>query len=117
MAEYKPYLDAFFVDAEQLMWELSETKHYFTNYEFIRRAGQRHQGAYVGLLKAVLDHRGEEYLFNVAHENLGIGISRIAQELNYRQEKNSGIYEDNIWGDRSKAIAYHRTENVKSPTG
>jgi hypothetical protein len=41
MAEYKPFLDELFSDAEELMWELSEKDGQFTNYAFIRRAGQR----------------------------------------------------------------------------
>ncbi|MEP7285788.1 MAG: hypothetical protein ABI947_08470 [Chloroflexota bacterium] len=49
--EYKPYLDSLFADAPDLFDALSAKKGYFTNYEFIRRACQRHQGAYVGLLQ------------------------------------------------------------------
>lgn len=113
MAEYKPYLDGLMEDAESLMWELSEKNGYFTNYEFIRRAAQRHQGAYVSLLKAVLDHRGDQYLFNIAHENFGQAISRVASRLGYEQDKNSGVQDFNIWGDESDAVIYRRTERVR----
>ena len=45
MAEYKPHLDVIFENAEQLMWQLSTKDGYFTNYAFLRRACQKHQGA------------------------------------------------------------------------
>jgi hypothetical protein len=115
MAEYKTFLDAFFEDAETLMWEISQKQGHFSNYEFIRRAGQKHQGAYVGLLNAVLEHRGEQYLFNIAHENIGKRLSLAAEKLGYEQDKDSGISEANIWGDVREAVLYRRTSKVQQP--
>jgi hypothetical protein len=116
MAEYKPYLDQLFADADQLMWQLSEKKGYFTNYEFLRRAAQRHQAAYIRLLNAVLSHRSEEaYLFNIAHENIGSTLLTRAQQAGYEPERNSDVKEHNIWGDAAKPVVYRRTERVRQP--
>ena len=115
MAEYKPFLDVLFSDAEMIMWELSAKDGYFTNYAFLRRAGQRHQGAYVGLLRTILDDRGEDFLFNIAHENIGSRLSRVAQDAGYKQQKDRGDTDVNIWGDTEKAVLYHRTERVQQP--
>ncbi|CAG0961602.1 hypothetical protein ANRL2_00930 [Anaerolineae bacterium] len=115
MAEYKPFLDRIFVDAEQIMWELSAKDGYFTNYAFLRRACQKHQGAYVELLKTVLDHRGETYVFNLAHQSIGSNLSSVAQNAGYEQDKDSGISEFNIWGDKEKAVVYRRTSRVQKP--
>ena len=115
MAEYKPHLDAIFEDAKHLMWQLSAKDGYFTNYAFLRRACQKHQGAYVELLKEVLDHRGDQYLFNLAHQSIGQRLSNEAQKAGYKQDKTSGLVEHNIWGDEEKAVVYHRTERVHQP--
>jgi hypothetical protein len=115
MAEYKPYLDIIFADAEKLMWQLSAKDGYFTNYAFIRRACQKHQGAYTNLLKTVLDDRGETYVFNLAHQSIGSQLSSVAQNAGYEQDKDSGIKEVNIWGDSEKAVVYRRTDRVKQP--
>jgi hypothetical protein len=115
MAEYKPHLDVIFADAKQLMWQLSTKDGYFTNYAFIRRACQTQQGAYASLLKTILDDRGEEYLFNLAHQSIGNRLSTAAQNAGYEQDKNAGIMEVNIWGDPEKAVVYRRTERVRQP--
>jgi hypothetical protein len=115
MAEYKPHLDVIFADAEQLMWQLSTKDGYFTNYAFIRRACQKQQGAYASLLKTILDDRGDEYLFNLAHQSIGNRLSAAAQNAGYEQDKNTGIMEVNIWGDPEKAVVYRRTERVRQP--
>jgi hypothetical protein len=113
--EYKPFLDALFEGADVLMWSLSEEKDYFTNYEVLRRSAQQHQAAYVNFLKTVLDHRGEAYLFNIAHENIGSRLRDEAMKLGYRQEKQAGVREVNIWGDDTPAVVYHRTASVCPP--
>lgn len=115
MAEYKPYLDVIFSDAEQLMWQLSAKEAYFTNYAFLRRACQKHQGAYAQLLNTILADRGEDYLFNLAHQSIGSRLSTVAQNAGYEQDKNTGIIETNIWGDPEKAVVYRRTERVRQP--
>lgn len=115
MAAYKPHLDVIFENAEQLMWQLSAKDGYFTNYAFLRRACQKHQGAYASLLKTILDDRGEDYLFNLAHQSIGNRLSSVAQNAGYKQDKNSGIIEVNIWGDPEKAVVYRRTERVQPP--
>lgn len=115
MAEYKPHLDVIFSDAEQLMWQLSTKDGYFTNYAFLRRACQKHQGAYAMLLKTILDDRGEDYLFNLAHQSIGNRLSTEAQNAGYEQDKNTGIMENNIWGDPEKAVVYRRTPHVRKP--
>lgn len=115
MAEYKPHLDAIFENAEQLMWQLSAKDCYFTNYAFLRRACQKHQGAYASLLKTILDDRGEDYLFNLTHQSIGNRLSSVAQNAGYEQDKNSGIMEVNIWGDPEKAVVYRRTNRVQQP--
>ena len=115
MADYKTHLDLLFEGADALMWELSEAEGYFTNYAFIRRAAQRHQGAYVNLLKTVLDHRGEAYLFNIAHQSIGGQLSHVAQKAGYEQRKNQKIQEFNIFGDVTPCVIYVRTERVTRP--
>ena len=115
MAEYKPHLDVIFENAEQLMWQLSAKDGYFTNYAFLRRACQKHQGAYASLLKTILDDRGEDYLFNLAHQSIGNTLSSTAKKAGYKQDKGSGIMEVNIWGDPEKAVVYRRTERVQQP--
>lgn len=115
MAEYKPYLDVIFADAEQLMWELSAKNGQFTNYSFLRRACQKHQGAYVRLLMTILDDRGEDYLFNLGHQSIGARLSTAAQNAGYEQDKNTGIMEVNIWGDPEKAVVYRRTDRIHPP--
>lgn len=114
MAEYKPFLDVIFDNAEQIMWELSAKSGSFTNYAFLRRACQLHQGAYVGLLHAVLEHRGEDYLFNIAHQSIGSTLSARAQNAGYVQTKNTQSWELNIWGDRERPVIYTRTDRVQS---
>lgn len=115
MAEYKPHLDVIFENAERLMWQLSAKDGYFTNYAFLRRACQKHQGAYASLLKTILDDRGYDYLFNLAHQSIGNTLSSTAKKAGYEQDKDSGIMEVNIWGDPEKAVVYHRTERVQQP--
>ncbi len=107
---YAVLLDALFEDCGQLMWDLSAAEGQFTNYAFLRRATQRHQGAYVRLLALVLQERGEEYLFNLAHQYIGGRISTVARHHGYEQIKDSGITEVNIFGDSSPAILYRRTD-------
>lgn len=114
MAE-KPHLDVIFSNAEQLMWQLSIKDGYFTNYAFLRRACQQHQGAYATLLNTILDDRGEQYLFNLAHQSIGNRLSNAAKKAGYEQDKNTGIIEANIWGDPEKAVVYRRTAHVQQP--
>jgi hypothetical protein len=97
------------------MWQLSTKDGYFTNYAFIRRACQKQQGAYASLLKTILDDRGEEHLFNLAHQSIGNTLSSTAKKAGYEQDKDSGIMEVNIWGDPEKAVVYRRTERVQQP--
>ena len=52
--DYKPLLDEFMHDADAMMWTLSHETGYFTNYEFIRRTAQKHQGAYARLIAQYL---------------------------------------------------------------
>ena len=115
MAEYKPFLDEMFASADQLMWQLSRTDGYFTNYAFLRRVCQNHQGAYTNLLKTVLDDRGEDYVFNLAHQSIGHRLSIAAQAAGYEQDKSAGITESNIWGDTEKAVVYRRTARTPQP--
>jgi hypothetical protein len=103
MAEYKPFIDELFAGAEFLMWEISAQNNCFTNYEFLRKTSQRHQGAYVQLLHAVFEHRGADYLFNIAHENIGRKLRQIAENAGYEVEKNSHRQEKNIFGDDTTA--------------
>jgi len=119
MAEYKPFLDVIFGSAERLMWDLSAESGEFTNYEFLRRACQKQQGAYANFLKTVLDTRGEAFLFNIVHENIGNRLSSEAVKLGYEQDKNPppSVQETNIWGDPSKPIVYRRTDRVRNPVG
>ena len=115
MADYKPYMDELFVDAHQVMWELSQKEGYFTFYAFMRRIGQLRQGAYVRLLAMVLEHEGEQKLFNQAHLHVGKHLSSIAQAAGYEQDKNLAIKEINIWGDPTDTTIYRRTERVQQP--
>jgi hypothetical protein len=102
--DYKPLLDDFMRDAEALMWTLSQEKGYFTNYEFIRRTAQKHQGAYARLIAQHLQDRGEQYLFNLVHQSIGGSLSSIAKKLGYQQEKGTDVVDWNIWGDQEKAV-------------
>jgi hypothetical protein len=111
--DYKPLLDEFMHSANALMWSLSETQGYFTNYEFIRRMAQKHQGAYARLIGQTLKDRGEQYLFNLVHQSIGGSLSHLAQKLGYQQDKDSNIMDWNIWGDQEKAVVYRRTEAVR----
>jgi hypothetical protein len=113
--DYKPLLDEFMRDAEALMWNLSQERGYFTNYEFIRRAAQKRQGAYARLIAQYLQDRGEQYLFNLAHQAIGGSLSSMAQKLGYQQEKGTDVMDWNIWGDQEKAVVYRRTDAVRPP--
>ena len=107
---YAALLDELFTDCGQLMWDLSAAEGEFTNYAFLRRATQRHQGPYVRLLALVLHERGDAYLFNIAHQFIGNRLSTVARHHGYEQIKNSGMTEHNIWGDPAPAIVYRRTD-------
>ena len=113
--DYKPLLDELMQDAELLMWTLSQEKGYFTNYEFIRRAAQKHQGAYARLIAQHLKDRGEQYLFNLVHQSIGGSLSNFARKLGYQQEKEGDVKDWNIWGDQEKAVVYRRTDIVRPP--
>ena len=110
--DYKPLLDEFMRDAEATMWELSNGRGYFTNYEFIRRTAKKHQGAYARLIAQYLQDRGEQYLFNLVHQAIGGSLSNLAQKLGYQQDKKSDVMDWNIWGDKEKAVVYRRTDTV-----
>ena len=105
-AQYKPYLDVLFSDAEAVIQELSKKNGEFTNYQFIRRASQLHQGAYVALLHEVLTHRGEDYLFNLAHQAMGNQLRNVALKLGYEIDKDTGVKESNIFGDLEEVVMY-----------
>lgn len=108
MAHFTDALDALMANAEGLMAELSRKDGTFTNYEFIRRVAQKNQGAYVNLLKSFLDARGEQYVFNLAHQEIGKQLSTRAQKAGYEQIKDSKKIDKNIWGDDEYAVVYKK---------
>ena len=67
------------------------------------------------LLNEVLGHRGEEYLFNIAHENIGSRLRGVAEGLGYEVQKGTAASEVNIWGNPEKPVIYSRTEAVREP--
>jgi len=114
MVEYRAYLEEIFADADQLMWQLSAETGRFTFYTFLRHAYQRHQGAYVRMLHAVLESRGEAYLFNIAHENIGRHLSVAAERAGYEKIRH-GAMDVDIWGNPQPATVYQRTDHVMEP--
>lgn len=116
MANYKPHLDLLFADAEHIMWKLSESTGAFTFHAFLRKAAQNNQVAYLGLLNEVVNTRPQDtnYLFNLAHQEIGSRLSTVAAKLGYDIERDVAIAEQNIWGDPVKrGSVYQRTERVK----
>ncbi|MEP7285578.1 MAG: hypothetical protein ABI947_07410, partial [Chloroflexota bacterium] len=59
-------------------------------------------------LQEVLTHRGEQYLFNLAHQAIGGQLRNLATKVGYVVDKKSGIMDTNIWGDPEDAVVYRR---------
>ncbi|MCD4684657.1 MAG: hypothetical protein K8S97_01805 [Anaerolineae bacterium] len=109
MAEYKPYLDIIFRDADALMAELSEAAGEFTNQQFLKEAARRSPGAYIDFLVLVKETRGGKWAFNIVHEHIGGRLSREAQALGY--EKNPGSRDEiDIFGNPTNRVTYRRVK-------
>lgn len=107
---YKDLIDIMFEHAEEVMRQLCEENqrqqhgYTFTSQQFVKRIAQQNQDVYVQLLERCRVHF-PDYIFNKAHECIGLALSRRAEQAGF-EKTSEGRTETDIFDNPANRITY-----------